>query len=60
MEEREKNFRSLSRGPPAATSFCPRHVYITEYHALLDGEVTAEEKAQVMGGNLLRLLGVPR
>ena len=29
---------------------------IAESNALLDGEVTPEEKAQVMGGNLLRLL----
>jgi hypothetical protein len=29
---------------------------VAEYSALLDSEVTPEEKAQVMGGNLLRLL----
>ncbi len=60
MEEREKNFRSLSRGPPAATSFCPRHGCVAESHALLDGAVTAQEKAQVMGDNLLGLLGMSR
>jgi hypothetical protein len=31
-------------------------VCVAEYNALLDGEVTPEEKVQVMGGNLLRLL----
>ena len=29
---------------------------VAEYNALLDGEVTPEEKAQIMGGNLLGLL----
>ncbi len=40
--------------------FALMHVCVAEYNALLHGEMTAEEKAQVMGGNLLRLLGVPR
>jgi hypothetical protein len=31
---------------------------VAEYNALLDGEVTPQEKAQIMGGNLLRLLAV--
>jgi hypothetical protein len=34
------------------------HVCVAEYNALLDGEVTPEEKAQIMGGNILRLLAV--
>jgi hypothetical protein len=29
-----------------------------EYYALLDGEVTPQKKAQIMGGDLLRLLAV--
>jgi hypothetical protein len=40
------------------TPFALMHVCVAEYNALLDGEVTPEEKAQVMGGNLLRLLAV--
>ncbi len=38
------------------TPFALMHVCVAEYKALLDGEVTPEEKAQIMGGNLLRLL----
>ncbi|MCX5644110.1 MAG: hypothetical protein NTZ17_05420 [Phycisphaerae bacterium] len=38
------------------TPFALMHVCVAEYNALLDGEVTLEEKAQVMGGNILRLL----
>lgn len=34
------------------------HVIKAMYDAALDGEVTAEEKALVMGGNLARLLGL--
>ena len=34
------------------------HVIKAMYDAALDGEVTAEEKALVMGGNLARLLGM--
>jgi predicted TIM-barrel fold metal-dependent hydrolase len=41
------------------TPFALMHVCVAEYNALLDGEVTAQEKAQVMGGNLLRLLALP-
>jgi predicted TIM-barrel fold metal-dependent hydrolase len=40
------------------TPFALMHVCVAEYHALLDGEVTPEAKAQVMDGNLLRLLAV--
>ena len=42
------------------TPFALMHVCVAEYNALLDGEVTAQEKAQIMGGNLLGLLGMPR
>ncbi len=40
------------------TPFALMHVCVAEYNALLDGEVTAQEKAQIMGGNLLRLLAI--
>jgi len=38
------------------TPFALMHVCVAAYNALLDGEVTPEEKAQIMGGNILRLL----
>ena len=38
------------------TPFALMHVCVAEYNALLDGEVTPQEKAQIMGGNLLRLV----
>jgi len=34
------------------------HVCVAMYDALLDGEVTKEEKTQIMGGNILRLCGI--
>jgi hypothetical protein len=34
------------------------HVCVAEYNASLDGEATPEDKAQIMGGNLLWLLAV--
>jgi predicted TIM-barrel fold metal-dependent hydrolase len=40
------------------TPFALMHVCVAEHNALLDDEVTPEEKAQIMGGNLLRLLAV--
>jgi predicted TIM-barrel fold metal-dependent hydrolase len=40
------------------TPFALMRVCVALYNALLDGEVTPEEKAQIMGGNLLRLLGM--
>ena len=40
------------------TPFALMHVCVAEYNALLDGEVTQEERDQIMGGNLLGLLGV--
>lgn len=40
------------------TPFALMHVCVAEYNALLDEEVSPTQKAQVMGGNLLRLFGV--
>jgi predicted TIM-barrel fold metal-dependent hydrolase len=40
------------------TPFALMHVCVAEYNALLDGEVTENEKAQIMGGNILRLFGL--
>jgi predicted TIM-barrel fold metal-dependent hydrolase len=37
------------------TPFELMHVEVAKYHALLDGEVTQEEKQLVMGGNIIRL-----
>jgi hypothetical protein len=34
------------------------HVKVAKYHALLDGEVMPEEKQQIMGGNIGRLMGL--
>ena len=34
------------------------HVCVAEYNAMLDGDMTPEEKTQVMGDNILRLLAV--
>jgi hypothetical protein len=34
------------------------HVEVAKYHALLDGEVTREEKQLVMAGNIIRLFGL--
>jgi len=39
------------------TPFALMHVCVAMYHALLEGEVTPEQKAQIMGDNILRLLG---
>ena len=38
------------------TPFELTHVEVAKYHALLDGEVTAEEKALIMAGNIARIL----
>jgi predicted TIM-barrel fold metal-dependent hydrolase len=38
------------------TPFELMHVEVAKYHALLDSEVTPEEKQQVMGGNIARLM----
>jgi len=40
------------------TPFALMHVCVATYEALLEGEVTSGGKAQVMGGNLLRLFGL--
>jgi hypothetical protein len=40
------------------TPFELMHVELAKYHALLDGEITAEEKHNVMAGNVIRLLGL--
>ncbi len=42
------------------TPFEPMHVELAKYRALLDGEVSAEEQARVLGGTLARLLGLER
>jgi predicted TIM-barrel fold metal-dependent hydrolase len=40
------------------TPFELMHVEVAKYHALLEDEVTLEEKQQVMGGNIARLVGL--
>jgi len=40
------------------TPFELMHVEVAKYHALLDGEVSVEEKYQIMAGNIIRLLGL--
>jgi predicted TIM-barrel fold metal-dependent hydrolase len=37
------------------TPFALMHVCVAMYNALLEGEVASEDKAKIMGGNLLRL-----
>jgi predicted TIM-barrel fold metal-dependent hydrolase len=40
------------------TPFEVTHVEVAKYHALLEGEVTPEEKELIMAGNMARLLGL--
>jgi len=40
------------------TPFELMHVEVAKYEALLEDEVTAKEKQQVMGGNIARLMGL--
>ncbi|MFH1009514.1 MAG: amidohydrolase family protein [Candidatus Latescibacterota bacterium] len=40
------------------TPFALMHVEVAKYHALLDGEVSEEEKHHVMAGNMIRLLSL--
>lgn len=40
------------------TPFELMHVEVAKYKALLDGEVSVEEKQDIMGGNILRLFGL--
>lgn len=40
------------------TPFELMHVEVAKYNALLEGEVTAEERKKVMGGNIVRLFGL--
>lgn len=42
------------------TPFELMHVEVAKYRALLDGEVTPDDEAKVMGGNILRVLGAGR
>ncbi len=39
------------------TPFHLMHVEVAKYRALLGGEISAEDEAKVMGGNILRVLG---
>ncbi len=34
------------------------HVEVAKYNALLDGEVSEEDRYNVMAGNMIRLLGL--
>ena len=40
------------------TPFALMHVEVAKYRALLDGEVSAEQKDDVMAGNIARLIGL--
>lgn len=40
------------------TPFNMMYVEAATYHALLDGEVSAEEKSEIMSGNIIRLLNL--
>jgi uncharacterized protein len=40
------------------TPFDPMHVELARFRAMLDGEVTDEQAAGVLGGNILRFLGI--
>jgi hypothetical protein len=40
------------------TPFSLMHVEVAKYHAVLEGEVTAEERGLIMGGNISRLFGL--
>jgi predicted TIM-barrel fold metal-dependent hydrolase len=40
------------------TPFALMHVEVAKYNALLDGEVTPEEKQMIMAGNIARLMGL--
>lgn len=40
------------------TPFEPVHVEVAKYNALLDGEVTEEEKYQIKAGNIIRLFNL--
>ena len=40
------------------TPFALMHVERAAYHALLEGELTAEEEQQIMGGNIVRMFGI--
>jgi len=39
-------------------SFALMHVCVADYNALLDGEVTPEEKAKIVDGDFLQLLAI--
>jgi hypothetical protein len=40
------------------TPFFFTHVEVAKYNALLDGEVSPEEKHDIMAGNIIRLFGL--
>jgi predicted TIM-barrel fold metal-dependent hydrolase len=40
------------------TPFALMHVEVAKYNALLDGEVTPEDKHKIMAGNIARLMGL--
>jgi predicted TIM-barrel fold metal-dependent hydrolase len=54
-----KAIRTLGAGRVCFGSDTPfelMHVEVAKYHALLDGEVAPEQKQQIMGGNIARLM----
>jgi hypothetical protein len=46
------------RDPSIKGTIFFRHVEVAKYNAMLDGEVSPEEKHAIMAGNMIRLLGL--